>query len=44
MKRRPTFTEWMQHIRSIHYANRPAMDRAIEIVFQHEQRHEQTND
>jgi len=44
MKGRPTFTEWMQQIGSVHYANRPAMDRAIEIVFQHERQHEQTND
>jgi hypothetical protein len=36
MKGRPTFTEWMQQIGSVHYANRPAMDRAIEIVYQNQ--------
>jgi hypothetical protein len=36
MKPRRTFTEWMQYIGSVHYANRTAMDRAIENVYQYQ--------
>jgi hypothetical protein len=31
---RMSFDEWMRHIRSVHYANKPAMDRAWEKLLE----------